>query len=329
MKSLICPIIILIIISCTQQDIMIGRNILIKEFPQEINLSGEKLDITSIGVNNIFVVDTFLICYKAMGLDEFFDIYSTNTYQSLGKFLSPGRGPNEFLNATYMGQHFKDSSNTYMWIKDEALMKLTLFNLTESVKQQKTLNDSSLFYHYFSFSNRNEYYSIYNRKTNTFIQQDSIYRHSINNIGNIFLWTTHSCYNLREQKYATAMEFLNQINLYSLSQKKAISLVYNGNISDLKKVEECPMPEKYTYYVDFTSTTKLLFGLYANQTRKDWALKDNITTEIHVIDWEGIPKFKLNIQEKLSKIAINEKEKIMYGLTLEEEVYKYNLEEIL
>ena len=79
---------------------MIGRNILIKEFPQEINLSGEKLDITSIGVNNIFVVDTFLICYKAMGLDEFFDIYSTNTYQSLGKFLSPGRGPNEFLNAT-------------------------------------------------------------------------------------------------------------------------------------------------------------------------------------------------------------------------------------
>lgn len=117
MKSLICPIIILIIISCTQQDIMIGRNILIKEFPQEINLSGEKLDITSIGVNNIFVVDTFLICYKAMGLDEFFDIYSTNTYQSLGKFLSPGRGPNEFLNATYMGQHFKDSSNTYMWIK--------------------------------------------------------------------------------------------------------------------------------------------------------------------------------------------------------------------
>lgn len=78
MKSLICPIIILIIMSCTRQDMMIGRNILIKEFPQEINLSGEKLDITSIGVNNIFVVDTFLICYKAMGLDEFFDIYITN-----------------------------------------------------------------------------------------------------------------------------------------------------------------------------------------------------------------------------------------------------------
>ncbi|OUN65992.1 hypothetical protein B5G13_05810 [Butyricimonas sp. An62] len=59
MKPLIYFITILTIISCTQQDMIIGRNILIKEFPQEINLSGEKLDITSIGVNDIFVIDTF------------------------------------------------------------------------------------------------------------------------------------------------------------------------------------------------------------------------------------------------------------------------------
>lgn len=88
MKPLIYPIIHFkhyILYSTGYDD---RGNILIKEFPQEINLSGEKLDITSIGVNDIFVVDTFLICYKAMGLDEFFDIYSTNTYQPLGKFLS-------------------------------------------------------------------------------------------------------------------------------------------------------------------------------------------------------------------------------------------------
>ena len=145
MKSLIYPIIILIIISCTRQDIMIGRNILIKEFPQEINLSGKKLDITSIGVNDIFVIDTFLICYKAMGLNEFFDIYSTNTYQSLGKFLSPGRGPNEFLNAIYMGQYSKDSLNTCMWVKDGSLLKLVLFNITESIRQQKTILDSCVY----------------------------------------------------------------------------------------------------------------------------------------------------------------------------------------
>ena len=89
MKAIVYAIIILITLSCTRKDIMIGKNILIKEFPQVIKLTGEKVDITSLGINNILVVDTFLICYKAYGLDDFFDIYSTNTYQSLGKYLSP------------------------------------------------------------------------------------------------------------------------------------------------------------------------------------------------------------------------------------------------
>ena len=145
MKSLTPFIIILTTLSCTSHDIMIGKNILIKEFPQEVKLTGERVDITSIGVNDIFVVDTFLICFKADGLDDFFDIYSTNTYQSLGKFLSPGRGPDEFLNAIYMGQYFKDSLNTYMWVKDGALMKLVLFNVTESIRQQKTILDSCIY----------------------------------------------------------------------------------------------------------------------------------------------------------------------------------------
>ena len=39
----------------------------------------------------------------------------------------------------------------------------------------------------------------------------------------------------------------------------------------------------------------------------------------------GIPIIKVSHET----ISNNEKEKIMYGLTLEEEVYKYNLEEIL
>ena len=353
MKKIIYIILILLAYNCqnegkSNENIFIGETIFIDKFPLDLSLKGEYISLTSLGAESMYSIDTFLI-FISSKIDTFYSVYSTKTEKHILNLLPKGRGINEFSNANSPLLNCIDSNCMKIYLFDRTHSCISTLNLTKSLQNLTTildsntidlniepeikgaflLNDSSLFYHYFSFSNRNEYYSIYNRKTNTFIQQDSIYRHSINNIGNIFLWTTHSCYNLGEQKYATAMEFLNQINLYSLPQKKAISLVYNGNISDLKKVEECPMPEKYTYYVDFTSTTKLLFGLYANQTRKDWALKDNITTEIHVIDWEGIPKFKLNIQEKLSKIAINEKEKIMYGLTQEEEVYKYNLEEIL
>ena len=104
MKALIYIITILTAQSCTQHDIMHGKNILIKEFPQETRFTGEKIDIASI--------DTFLICHKANGVDNFFDVYDTQTLRPLGKFLHVGRGPNEFLNAVYEEQYFKDSLNT-------------------------------------------------------------------------------------------------------------------------------------------------------------------------------------------------------------------------
>ena len=141
MKALIYIITILTALSCTQHDIMHGKNILIKEFPQEIRLTGEKIDIASIGVIGLHVIDTFLICHKANGVD-FFDVYDTQTLRPLGKFLHVGRGPSEFLNAIYEEQYFKDSLNTCMWISDGSLMKSALFNLTESIRQQKTILDS-------------------------------------------------------------------------------------------------------------------------------------------------------------------------------------------
>ena len=144
MKALIYIITILTAQSCTQHDIMHGKNILIKEFPQETRFTGEKIDIASIGIIGLHVIDTFLICHKANGVDNFFDVYDTQTLRPLGKFLHVGRGPNEFLNAIYEEQYFKDSLNTYMWICDGSLMKLVLFNLTESIRQQETILDSCI-----------------------------------------------------------------------------------------------------------------------------------------------------------------------------------------
>ena len=99
MKALIYIITILTALSCSHHDLMIGKNILVKEFPQEIRLTGEKIDIASIGIIGLHVIDTFLICHKANGVDNSFDVYDTQTLRPLGKFLHIGRGPNEFLNA--------------------------------------------------------------------------------------------------------------------------------------------------------------------------------------------------------------------------------------
>ena len=339
MKSLICPIIILIIISCTQQDIMIGRNILIKEFPQEINLSGEKLDITSIGVNNIFVVDTFLICYKAMGLDEFFDIYSTNTYQSLGKFLSPGRGPNEFLNATYMGQHFKDSSNTYMWIKDEALMKLTLFNLTESVKQHKTIIDSCIYLSNSCIGNNyiigDTLISIVNSSSDLFLssynlQKDSpleqpiiMFRDPLKNIQE-YIFGMNIQIHPNRTKFISAMSNFNQINIFSPNFTDITTLsIYKPTIS-IKEISLTPDIERIRYYSNVFVTNSSIYALYINKPTSIWREHEK-SIEIQEFTWNGTPVRKFTIPNDIIYFTLDQKHKYIYGFKDNEEIYKYDI----
>ena len=325
--------------SCTQQNMMIGKNILIKEFPQEINLIEEKLDITSIGVNNIFVVDTFLICYKAMGLDEFFDIYSTNTYQSLGKFLSPGRGPNEFLNATYMGQHFKDSSNTYMWIKDEALMKLTLFNLTESIKQEKTIIDSCIYLdrvqegYSFLINDtlinidpypENVFFKTYELSTDKLLEPIKMFKNPYPNHSyqdQIFAMTTTLRPN--NKRFASSMIFFNQINIYSSNFKYRKSLSIYTPTPSIKQVLNTPREERIVYYSLVGSTMKYIYALYINQPNSSWDTPRKI--EIHIFDWDGIPIQKLIIPQNIIYFTIDEKHKQLLGITSNEEIYKYDI----
>ena len=327
-------------------NIFIGKTIRVNDFPQTLTLQGEHLPISSLGANNIYIIDTFLV-FLSYQTDNFYSIYSTNNHKHILNVLPKGRGVNELEHASSPLFYKTSSNSTSIFYSNRGRSTINELNITKSIQSKTTyiedrgidisiqpevkgafpLNDSSLFYHYFNFESCNEYYSIYNFRNKIFIQKDSIYKAPLTNAGHILFWNNFSCFNPQQLKYATAMQFLNQINIYTLKQKQAISIVY-GNISNFKNVVECPMPEKYVYYIELISTNKLLFGLYANQTRKDWATKDNLSTEIHVIDWNGNPKYKLITREKLADIAIDEKHKILYGITQEEKVYLYKLPQL-
>lgn len=333
--------------SIDSKNLFIGKTIIINDFLKTLAIKGEHIPISNLGADAMYTVDTFLLFISAK-TDTFYSIYSTTSNKHLLNVLPKGRGNNEFINISYPLFSTCDSSGVKISFLNRNFLHINTINITKSVKYNTTylenqvidvdiepetkgaflLNDSLLFYHYFKYDTRNEYYSIYNLKHKSFIQEDSIYKSPLPNIGDIFLWNNFSCFNQQKNTYATAMQFLNQINIYSLERRKAISLIYGNNISNFKEVVECPMPEKYTYYVDFISSSKYIFGLYANQTRKNWALEENLPVEIHVFDWDGNPKFKITMQEKLAKIAINEKQNVLYGMTQEEDVYTYNLSQI-
>lgn len=337
MKALVYAIIILITLSCTSHDIMIGKNILIKEFPQEVKLTGERVDITSIGVNDIFVVDTFLICFKAYGLDDFFDIYSTNTYQSLGKYLSPGRGPNEYLNATFDGQFFQDSSNTYMWINDCALMKLTLFNLTESVKQHKTIIDSCI--HLSSHcigcnyiiedtlisivnSSSDQILSSYNLQKDTLLEQPIIMFH--NPFPKEYIFGMDIKPHPDYQKFVSNMAYFNQITIFSPKFTDITTLsIYKPTVS-IKEISLTPDIERIRYYSSIIVTDSSIYTLYINQPRSTWREHED-SVEIQQFDWEGTPIRKFIIADDIIFFTLDTRHKCIYTFKDNEEIDKYDI----
>ena len=58
-------------------NIFIGKTIRVNDFPQTLTLQGEHLPISSLGANNIYIIDTFLV-FLSYQTDTFYSIYSTN-----------------------------------------------------------------------------------------------------------------------------------------------------------------------------------------------------------------------------------------------------------
>jgi len=332
--------------SKNENPLFIGETVVINEFPKTVKLEGKQIELTSFGAENMYLVDTFLV-FASSKLDTFYSIYSTNSKKHVINLIPKGRGANETPGVVSPLFHEKDDNGDLkIFFQDRVYNCISALNLTRSIREKKTcierslcplpepgmfgifpISDSLMFYHYFNLGDRKEYYATYNKQLQKFSQNDSISRYKLPNTGDMFLLNAYTKFQPRQQRYASAMHFLNQINIYSLKNKEMKCIVFQ-NVSDLQAVGKCPMPNKYEYYVDLVATEEKLFALYANQTRKTWAL-ENKPAEIHVFDWMGKPLYKVTLDEKILKIAIDKQKNSLYGMTAEEKIYQYDIKKLV
>lgn len=324
---------------CTTSNFFNSKNIIIDKFPKDTTLFGEKINIESIGTNYLIIIDTLLICFKAQGVDNYFDIYSTNTLNKLGACLTIGRGPNEFLSIQYNGQYFNDSLGIRMWLKDDANLRISLFNLTESIKQEKTIINSCIYLdrvqegYGFLINDtlinidpypENVFFKTYELSTDKLLEPIKMFKNPYPNHSyqdQIFAMTTTLRPN--NKRFASSMIFFNQINIYSSNFKYRKSLSIYTPTPSIKQVLNTPREERIVYYSLVGSTMKYIYALYINQPNSSWDTPRKI--EIHIFDWDGIPIQKLIIPQNIIYFTIDEKHKQLLGITSDEEIYKYDI----
>lgn len=349
MKVLFSSLLIILICICCidkKENIYIGDMRYISSFKDTLYLDGKPVEIDNLGAMTIDVVDTFFV-FVGSQWDNFYQVYSKYSCQRVGSFVPKGRGRNELPTVGFPIFCTGKGNNAVVWLHDRASNSVKMLNLSQSVTQRRTvfeedwieikhvpgfkylypINDSILFLHGWNMALRNDYYALYHISDENITILDTIYRSGLQDPGDMFLFNAFAGFHLKKQKYATAMQFFNQINIYSLDKEygKNIALTVGTDVNRLKDVEETAMPDKFEFYEDMVCTDSLLFAIYANKSRKDWAMMDTLPVDIHVFDWEGNPICLLHVKEKLAKLAIDEEEGILYGMTLGEKVYKYDL----
>jgi len=150
----------------------------------------------------------------------------------------------------------------------------------------------------------------------------------ITEVANSYLLATSTSFSLANRKYVSAMGFIDQLNIYDLARpEESKALTVHKKRIGMEQVERTPMPEKMEYYVDLQSDSERIYALYANQNRKDWAVNETPAV-IQVFDWNGNPLCELKTKEKIVHFDVDENRRKLYGLTIEEDLYVYDLGEM-
>lgn len=337
------------LISCqktTNDNVFLASNTEFITFETSKKLSGERILVQNFGARNIHIIDTFIV-FMTPQLDSLYSIVSTETYNHLGNYVNKGNGPSEFLFALEPLSSKKAENKTIMSLYNFHERKLIDFNITQSVELRSPifmennnikpmsgvykvhqLNDEYLFVDYLNINDLTQHYAKYHLASNELEDDFQAITSGLTDQSLSYLLATSTAFNLQKKKYVSAMKFIDQINFYNLDKPlQSESFSIHENNLKMEEVENIPMPDKMEYYVDLRSDSSYVYGLYVNQNRKDWAMNEKPGV-IHVFDWNGLPICELKTEEKLIYFDIDSKNKKLYGLTIDEDLFVYDLKGI-
>lgn len=321
--------------------------LLVKEFERSFVLEGHEVLVPVLGISDICIYDT-LIVFSSSKDDKFYSFFSVDDLAFYGSYITRGNGPNEFVSMRRPLFFEKKEDEILIAFYETTKSQLLFFNLTESQRSQSAvfsekrvsfnglmgiygcypLNSNEYFIDYIDIDKVTQHYSVFDLSLNQLVSDNLAIDMDLEELDNSFLLATATAFNSHQMKYASGMKFMDQINIYNIESPHLSFSISTSQKRDNPSEVECKaMPEKMEYYFDLRSTDSYIFGLYANQNRKDWAM-ENMPATIHVFDWEGNALVELKTQEKIVSFDVDSKNKKLYGLTIDEQLYIYDLPDL-
>lgn len=298
------------------------------EAPVSIELTGEKLPIDALGGYGIKVFDSLLVITTTKP-DHFRDVYGLNSHTLLSEILRKGHANNEFLLDAYEGQNVKENGCVNLYIHDLNKNVFWKYNLTESVKQNMDCAEpvSKL---------SREYQGVYYLSPDVFC-----YRSVVPGKG-----CSYAIKDVKEDKVIeefTIMDFMknkmdnmNIVMSNYITKDNSVIVFYSRqidqlmfiNIKDKTKISVSTSDVEPTWSrlkMEYEDESKVYYDYMAATEDKIYALYkgDPDGLQVHCFSKTGDFLKRMSLKENIRAFDVSES--FIYGLTADEEIYRYEI----
>lgn len=318
------------------------------DFEREITLKAEpvifdSLIIAPLGIH--YIEGHILIEHYDM--PYFYTLYDTDTNSFVGELIVQGRGPNEFISPSYWDDSSIQDGDRWIYMSDNSIQCIFKVNLTDFIESGATntiilnkfndhqrisniVNDSTFIA--FSYGNNIDGIRTFYRKysSKNVLDIEDIDFATIGDLSELEMLVGAGHLRPDKKKMVMAMTWMNRVNIIDLENpKRNITLTPEGSVfvppSELVRQERM---DQVIHYAGSVSTQDYIFALYHNQPLGEWQERPK-EVEISVFDWKGNPCYKLHIDEYLAGFCIDTDNKAMYAFDYSDNIYRYDLSEVL
>ncbi len=318
------------------------------EFAQELTLKPEPVifDSMPIGVPGIHYVDGFLLLHH-YELPYFISLYDLKTKKYIGQFLRRGRGPEEFISLSYWDDSEIQNGDRWLYMSDDVTQNHIKFNLTDFVESGTTnveylykyngshINDNILDDSTFiasMYTSNEDGFRVFYRKYSSkdILDIEDIDFATIGDLSELEMLVGAGHIRPDKKKMVMAMTWMDRVNVIDLKNpKRNITLTPEGSVfvtpGELVQQERI---DQVIHHAECVATQDHIFVLYHNQPLGEWQ-REPKEVEIRMFDWNGKPLYKLHVNEYLASFCIDTDNKAMYAFDYSDNIYRYDLSQVI
>lgn len=360
MKNIFAPLLILgclfLFASCRSSKVDNNRevrDVFLSDSSTVLDLTAEAVPLDLLCPTGILVIDTFLLVLQHAE-DTYIKVYSLDNYHFLGDFLRRGGGPNEVNVFGGFTQWFVEEGEAKALIQSYP-QYVAVLNINQSLQKKEAVFEKV--YSFTGDANK----TIFAESNAAFLIKDGLflltkdpvrsqrkedynmyfelYDYDANLVLNSFYAMNIPYLSLNipafyqgtmtlkpdKKKIAVFCRFLNMYTITDLTQAKASQYFPDGKSFDLEKIKSAPGH----YYWAVCSTDQKLIALSKKGVRPEDLQKDQSSSEIHFLDWDGRILYRLMIKDNIKCISIDEVNGLLYAVLMNDSIVKYNVQSFL